>query len=166
MHRPDADLSQFLDKLNSQTGSPRLTRLTGTLSMSGRMRAFAAALICSIPGAPAVAADNWFVGTPAAPCARYNAKLEPINPGSWFLTVDYPAAALREEREGRVEYRLTVGKTGRVSKVRILSAAWPDLGVATATALTRYARFKPAMRKCLPTAAYFAGAVNWVLPTE
>ena len=130
------------------------------------MFAIAASLAPGAISTPASAAESWFAGTPAAPCARYNGKLTPVNKASWITADDYPAAALREERGGQVVYQVRVNKVGRPTKVTIVSAAWPDLGSATSRALLRRARFLPAMRRCTPVVATYSSSVNWIIPAD
>lgn len=130
------------------------------------MSAVAASLLSGAVPAPASAEESWFSGTPAAPCARYNGKLTPVNKGTWITADDYPAAALREGRGGQVVYQVRVNKLGRATKVTIVSASWPDLGAATSRALLRRARFLPAMRRCTPLVSTYSSSITWIVPDE
>lgn len=104
------------------------------------------------------------VQTLAARCTKPRTPPIPKNIGSWITADDYPALALREERGGRVTFRIVVNKIGIPARVVIQSAAYSDLGAATARALMRRARFTPATRGCVTVRSNYYGAVNWVVP--
>lgn len=92
---------------------------------------------------------------------------EPIGgPGEWFAALDYPVAALREERQGVVEYEVTVGHKGEV--VGCEASGGPgnsDLEVATCDALLANARFKPSTDAAGKTyVTRFSGRLRWTLP--
>jgi len=99
-----------------------------------------------------------------ARCAKPNSPPIAKNIASWFSYDDYPALALREERSGKVQYRITVGKAGLPTRVVIVSSPYNDLAQATTRALLRRARFTPATRKCKVIASFYYGSVNWVIP--
>lgn len=102
--------------------------------------------------------------TLAARCAKPNSPPIPKNIATWIRVDDYPVQALREERGGRVTFRILVNKLGLPARVVILTAAYKDLGEATAKALMRRSRFVPARRKCVTVRGTFSGAINWVIP--
>ena len=82
---------------------------------------------------------------------------------SWFTTDDYPAAALREGRQGKVKYDLTIGADGKVLGCQ---ASGPpgssDLELATCEAIMTRARFNPATDiGGNPKKGEFSGEVNW-----
>lgn len=67
------------------------------------------------------------------------------NPGNWVNSIDYPSAALREDREGITTFNVTVGTDGRVEGCTITgSSGHADLDAMTCTNVSRRARFQPA----------------------
>lgn len=86
---------------------------------------------------------------PAAPPPPSRAKAAtPNKQGSWAARIqeNYPPRALREEREGRVGVRVTIGPDGRVSGCSVTSSSGsPDLDQAACDGMTRYARYNPAL---------------------
>ena len=88
------------------------------------------------------------------------------NPGSWATANDYPARALREEREGTTGFRVTVNAEGRVSNCTITrSSGHADLDEATCKNITRRARFRPATDgNGQPTTDTYSNAIRWVIP--
>ncbi|MGF7153832.1 TonB family protein [Novosphingobium gossypii] len=70
------------------------------------------------------------------------------NQGSWAARIqsNYPTRAAREEREGRVGVRVTIGADGKVSACSVSSSSGsPDLDEAACDGMTRYARYDPAL---------------------
>lgn len=70
------------------------------------------------------------------------------NQGSWAARIqsNYPTRAAREEREGRVGVRVTIGPDGKVSSCTVSSSSGsPDLDEAACDGMTRYARYDPAL---------------------
>lgn len=62
------------------------------------------------------------------------------------IQANYPTRAAREEREGRVGVRVTIGPDGKVSACSVSgSSGSPDLDEAACDGMTRYARFDPAL---------------------
>lgn len=88
------------------------------------------------------------------------------NPGSWATSEDYPARALREEREGTTRFRVTIGADGRVTDCQITgSSGSPDLDEAACRNITRRARFTPARDgEGNPTTGTYSNAIRWVIP--
>ena len=88
------------------------------------------------------------------------------SPGKWATTDDYPAAALREEREGIARFRVTVGTDGRVRNCEILaSSGSSDLDRATCANVAKRARFKPATDDTGATVSgSYTSAVKWEIP--
>lgn len=86
-------------------------------------------------------------------------------PGNWITTNDYPSRALREEREGAAQFRLTVGVDGRVAECSILSSSGhADLDTATCSNITRRARFDPARdAEGNPTIGTYSNGVTWMI---
>lgn len=112
------------------------------------------------------------VGPPPPPPAPPPPRIEPKaaaprgNPGSWATANDYPARALREEREGTTGFRVTVSPQGRVSNCTITrSSGHADLDDATCKNITRRARFTPATDgNGQPTTDTYSNAIRWVIP--
>lgn len=68
------------------------------------------------------------------------------NPADWITTDDYPSSALRAGDEGTVTISWTVGTNGRVENCHTVSSSGhSDLDEAACRALTRHARYKPAL---------------------
>ena len=88
------------------------------------------------------------------------------SPGKWATTDDYPAAALREEREGVARFRVTIGADGRVRNCEILaSSGSSDLDRATCANVAKRARFKPATDETGATVSgSYTSAVKWEIP--
>ena len=106
----------------------------------------------------------------APPPPRFTAKgaVAKGRPGDWANSNDYPARALREEREGVTRFRVTVGTDGRVTGCTITgSSGHGDLDEATCTLITRRGRFTPAMDgDGQPTTGSFSSAVRWQIPKD
>ena len=109
------------------------------------------------PPVPAVDTSSWEKAKPAVPTG---------NPGNWVTTSDYPARALREEREGTVAFRVLVKPDGLVSQCAITgSSGSPDLDALTCALISKRARFKPALdENGKPTTGTFASRVRWIIP--
>lgn len=108
-----------------------------------------------------------FPADPFAKPAELNRPVTPRgNPASWATTNDYPPRALREEREGRVHFKVTVGTDGRVTSCEITtSSGSPDLDEATCTNVRRRARFTPATDgNGSLIEGEFSSSVNWFIP--
>ena len=90
------------------------------------------------------------------------------SPSLWTTTNDYPSRALREERQGRVEFKLTIGSDGRVSSCKVVrSSGSADLDEAACANMTRRARFNPATdSNGQPTTGEYSSSVNWVIPAD
>ena len=88
------------------------------------------------------------------------------SPGKWATSDDYPAAALREEREGVARFRVTIGTDGRVRNCEILtSSGSSDLDRATCANVAKRARFKPATDETGATVGgSYSSAVKWEIP--
>src|SRR3546814_1918850 len=67
------------------------------------------------------------------------------NPGRWATNDDYPARAMREEREGTTGFRVTYNAEGRVTSCDVTSSSGhADLDAETCKLITRRGRFNPA----------------------
>ena len=104
---------------------------------------------------------------PPPPPPRAVQKAQPKGaPGSWVTSDDYPARALREERQGSTGFRLDIGPDGRVTNCTVTSSSGsPDLDAEACRLLPRRARFKPAVGSDgQPMADTFSSRVKWVIP--
>ena len=106
----------------------------------------AAPPIYTVP-TPPPAAPPITVSAPPAPPAPVisQAAAAKGNPGSWVSSDDYPPAALREERGGRVTIAFTINEQGRIENCRVTSSSGsPDLDDTTCRLVTRRGRYSPA----------------------
>lgn len=91
-----------------------------------------------------------------------------INAGDWISSNDYPSAALREDRGGRVTFSVTVGPDGSAQRCDIvISSGSPDIDAVTCDVIMRRARFNPA-RDASGKAATgtYKSSVNWTIPVD
>jgi protein TonB len=105
---------------------------------------------------------------PPPPRVQPKAATPKGNPGNWATTNDYPARALREEREGTTGFRVTVGPDGRVTDCSITSSSGhSDLDEAACANIRRRARFNPATDgEGQPTTGSYSNRVRWVIPQD
>ncbi len=108
------------------------------------------------------------VAAPPPPRVQPKGAVPKGNPGSWATTNDYPARALREEREGTTGFRVTVGPDGRVTDCSITSSSGhSDLDDAACANIRRRARFNPATDgEGQPTTGSYSNRVRWVIPKD
>ncbi|MES2444625.1 MAG: energy transducer TonB [Pseudomonadota bacterium] len=125
--------------------------------MAVRMLALAAVMAMALAGNAARAQD--------APKAR---AVEPLSPGSWMTSDDYPRAALRAHEEGITHFQLAVDTRGKVKRCAITSSSGSPLLDSTAcTLLTARARFNPARNaRGRAVAATYRSRFIWAIPTE
>lgn len=98
------------------------------------------------PPAPIVLAPPAPVPPPPAPSQARPARAK--NQGSWAARIqdNYPSDALRQEKEGRVGVRVTIGPDGRVTGCSVTSSSGtPSLDSAACDGMQRYARYDPAL---------------------
>lgn len=132
----------------------------------------AAPVIDTVSTPPPVAPPMVLVPPPPAapPPPRFTPKgaAPKGNPGNWATSNDYPARALREEREGTTGFRVTVGPDGRVTDCQITSSSGhSDLDQATCDNVRRRARFAPATDgEGNPTSGTYQNRVRWVIPKD
>ena len=108
---------------------------------------------------------------PAAPPAPpppppQRANPEPRGrPQSWVTNDDYPSRAVRDELEGTVRFRLTVGSNGRVSDCTVTgSSGHTVLDDEVCRLLTRRARFDPSLdAQGNPTTGTWSSSFRWQL---
>jgi protein TonB len=93
--------------------------------------------------------------------------VSPKNQSSWASRIqdNYPARALREEKQGTVGVSVTVGADGRVSACSVTSSSGtPDLDSAACEGMQRYARFDPALNAAgQPTSAQWSTRITYRL---
>jgi periplasmic protein TonB len=86
---------------------------------------------------------------PAAPPPPSQARgAKAKNQGRWAARIqeNYPASALRAERQGRVGVRVVIGPDGRVSGCTVTSSSGSsDLDSAACAGMQRYAQYEPAL---------------------
>ncbi len=83
---------------------------------------------------------------PAPPSQARGAS--PRNQGSWAARIqnDYPSRALRQDEQGTVNMRITIGSDGRVSACSVIgSSGSSSLDEAACRGMQRYARYNPAL---------------------
>lgn len=87
---------------------------------------------------------------------------------SLFRASDYPAAALRNEEQGSILYRLTIDKAGRPTACAIVSSSGsPSLDNATCRIIMARARFRPAKNaKGKKMADSVLGRIVWRIPDD
>ncbi|HEY0596635.1 energy transducer TonB [Sphingopyxis sp.] len=93
--------------------------------------------------------------------------MEPATfPGSWATNDDYPARAMREEREGTTGFQLTIGADGLPSACDIISSSGHgDLDATTCRLVMERARFKPGRdAKGKPTGGTYSNRIRWQIP--
>jgi TonB family protein len=92
--------------------------------------------------------------------------LEPI--ANWFSDRDYPAAALRRERQGVTHFRAGIDPRGNVESCTIVeSSGDASLDAATCSIISIRGRFEPARDAAGRAVSDTVGSrVRWVLPDE
>ena len=80
---------------------------------------------------------------PRKEAAEQEESTKPVgSSGAWVTSDDYPAAALRDEREGTTGFRLTVGPDGLPTRCEIVaSSGHADLDAKTCEVVMARARF-------------------------
>jgi len=88
------------------------------------------------------------------------------NPAQWVTQADYPARALREEREGTSAITWDINAEGRVENCRVTSSSGsPDLDDAACKAITRRGRYQPALDQAgNPMRSSQSRRVVWQIP--
>lgn len=100
---------------------------------------------------------------PPPPPSKARAVAPAVNLGRLFGSAPYPPRALRDEREGRVGFRLAVGADGRVDSCTVTSSSGhSDLDDAACKELSRKAKFKPALNDAgNPIASVYSNTFTW-----
>ena len=92
----------------------------------------------------------------------------PDNPGRWAARIqgNYPSRALRNEEEGSVGMRITVGSNGRVEACSVTSSSGSStLDEAACDGMRRYARYNPALNDAgNPITATQSQTIRYQLP--
>jgi TonB family protein len=90
------------------------------------------------------------------------------NPGRWATNDDYPARAMREEREGTTGFRLIVGADGVPSACEVTSSSGHgDLDGTTCRLLMERARFRPGRNaRGEPAGGTYSNRIRWQIPTD
>lgn len=105
---------------------------------------------------------------PAPPAEPVHAEaVSPAtNPGSWVTSDDYPPRALRDEREGAVGFRLSVGVDGLPSGCEVTASSGDaDLDNKTCQLLMERARFTPARDESgRKVASSYSNRIRWQIP--
>jgi protein TonB len=98
----------------------------------------------------------------------YEPVPEQLGLASLFSDADYPIAALRRDEQGTVEFRLDVGKDGRVRRCTVAaSSGSAALDSTTCRLVTERARFQPKRdAHGRPVRARYVSHIKWVLPAE
>lgn len=85
------------------------------------------------------------------------------SPLAWITIADYPARAMREEREGTTTYRLTIAPTGRAANCEVvISSGHADLDAEAC----KMARLRARFVEISPDSAdrHFQQATTWRIP--
>ena len=90
------------------------------------------------------------------------------SPQSWITNDDYPAGALREEKQGTTGFQLDVDASGRVTNCTVtVSSGSTDLDSTACSLLKRRARFTPAIdAKGLAVPSSWESRFRWELPKD
>lgn len=88
------------------------------------------------------------------------------NPGSWVTSADYPASALREEREGTTGFRLTIGADGLPAACDIIApSGHGDLDAVTCQLIMQRARFTPGRNaRGEAVGGTYSNRIRWQIP--
>lgn len=95
------------------------------------------------------------------------ASARPItDAGTWVTPSDYPALAMREQREGVTGFLLTIGPDGVPEKCEIVfSSGHADLDATTCQLLSKRARFTPATdAKGKAVTGRYTNRIRWQIP--
>lgn len=106
--------------------------------------------------------------TPSASAATPVPPTPIGNPGEWANAEDYPARALRDDKEGVTQFVLTIDPTGKVIGCLITSQSGSfELDEATCRLMTERGRFTPAKNeKGRAVQGSWTNFVRWVLPKD
>ena len=142
-----------------------IVRLNGTAAVMARMRGCVQSMrrAADIVRAEQRALDRKRETIPADPFFDPDSTIPLGNAGRWATNDDYPAAAMREEREGKAGFKLTVDPSGAVIGCQITSSTGhADLDAETCSLVTRRARFNVAPPKS--PSRYYENFIRWQIP--
>lgn len=90
------------------------------------------------------------------------------NPGGWVTNADYPARAMREEREGMTGFKIIIGADGLPKSCEIIaSSGHGDLDAATCRLVMERARFTPGRNaRGEATGGTHSNRVRWQIPED
>jgi protein TonB len=124
-------------------------------------------VVTAPPPPPVVIAAPSAPPAPPPPAPSKARGASPKGQGGWAARIqsNYPTRAAREEREGRVGVRVSIGPDGKVSSCSVSSSSGsPDLDEAACDGMTRYARFNPALDDAgNPTTGSYSTAIVYKL---
>lgn len=88
------------------------------------------------------------------------------NPGSWVTNDDYPASAMREEREGTTGFKLTIGADGLPTGCDIIApSGHGDLDALTCQLILQRARFTPGRNaRGDAVGGTYSNRIRWQIP--
>ena len=117
---------------------------------TGRLLLLSAAILTATP---ALAKDK-------------TARAVPLDPASWIVAEDYPAAALKANKEGVSHIRWNISADGKAENCTVTeSSGSPDLDQAACTAILNRARYTPALdKKGRPALDSADRRVRWQIP--
>jgi periplasmic protein TonB len=122
-----------------------------------------------IPPAPPPVAPPAPPAPPPPPAPVVNKAAGPKgNPASWITNDDYPQSSLRAEEEGTTAITWDINAQGRVENCRVTSSSGhPALDRAACAALTRRARYSPALDQSgNPIRSSQSRRVTWRIPQD
>jgi protein TonB len=90
------------------------------------------------------------------------------DPRQWITQDDYPPSSIRAEEQGTTAISWTINTQGRVENCQVTSSSGsPALDRAACAALTRRARYSPALDQAgNPTISHQSRRVVWQLPND
>lgn len=90
------------------------------------------------------------------------------NPGSWVTNDDYPASAMREEREGTTGFKLTIGADGLPIGCDIVApSGHVDLDALTCQLIMQRARFTPGRNaRGEAVGGTYSNRIRWQIPGD
>jgi protein TonB len=100
------------------------------------------------PPAPVIPVARPVPPPPPPPAPSKARGATPDGQAGWARRIqdNYPSRALRDETEGRVGVRVTIGPNGRVTACSVSSSSGSSiLDEAACDGMTRYARYNPAL---------------------
>lgn len=142
-----------------------IVRLNGTAAGMVRMRGCVEAIRrkADMVRAEQRALEKKRETIPADPFFDPNSAVPVGNAGRWATNDDYPSAAMREGREGKAGFKLTVDASGAVIGCEITaSTGHADLDAETCALVTRRARFNTAPPES--PARYYENFMRWQIP--